>query len=149
MNNIKIINSLLCLIFSFVFLFSNVFSIEAAVPLQINEYEDTVLEEILDPDSPDEQIVACKFTYITVDYGEGEVIWIIGDIDAWIKEESSGFIDCAHGSYEISQDGSSAEIFVTIGRYEDIDGDPILRRYYLCIFVLKLDLFFMSVFITK
>ncbi|MBQ9491715.1 MAG: hypothetical protein IJU86_02955 [Firmicutes bacterium] len=141
MNNIKIINSLLCLIFSFVFLFSNVFSIEAAVPLQINEYEDTVLEEILDPDSPDEQIVACKFTYITVDYGEGEVIWIIGDIDAWIKEESSGFIDysCARASYEISQDGSSAEIFVTIGAYEYIDGDPIPRRYYHLTFELNLD----------
>ena len=71
MNNIKKINFLLCLIFSFVFFFSNVFSVEATT---VNIYEDVVLEKILDPKYPDGQVVVCKFTYMTVDNGKGEVI---------------------------------------------------------------------------
>ena len=116
MNNIKKINFLLCLIFSFVFFFSNVFSVEATT---VNIYEDVVLEKILDPKYPDRQVVVCKFTYMTVDNGKGEVIWVIKDIKAWTRGKSFGFYYfCTKTSSEISQDGSSAKIFVTIAQYE-------------------------------
>ena len=120
MNNIKKINFLICFIFSFVFFFSNVFSVEATT--HVNTYEDTVLEKILDPKYPDREVVACKFTYITVDNGEREVIWAVKDIKAWTRGESFYFYyPCTKTSSEISQDGSSAKIFVTIAQYERIE----------------------------
>lgn len=140
MNNIKKINFLLCLIFSFVFFFSNVFQVEAAT--YVNIYKDTVLEKRLDPEDPDSPVVACKFTYITVDNDEREVIWAVKDIKAWTKKESLHFsYPCTKTSYEISQDGSSAKIFVTIAKYEDVDWWilPVHRRDYDLTFELKVN----------
>ena len=122
MNNIKKINFLICLIFSFVFLLSNVFQVEAST--HVNIYEDTVLEKILDPKYPGGPTVACKFSYITADNGEREVIWAIKDIEAWTKGESIFFYyrySRSKTSYEISKDGSSAKIFITIAKYEKSD----------------------------
>ena len=140
MNNIKKINLLLCLIFSFVFFFSNVFSVEATT---VNIYEDAVLEKILNPKYPGGDVVACKFTYITVDNGEREVIWAIKDITAWnkSKSESCYFIySCTKKSHEISQDGSSAKIFVTITEYDITDWWwPVHRGDYNLTFELSLD----------
>lgn len=142
MNNIKKINFLLCLIFSFVFFFSSVFQVEAAS--YINTYEDTVLEESLDPKYPDKQVVACKFTYITVDNGKGEVIWAIKDIKAWTNEKKTSYFSypCTKTSHEISQDGSYAKIFVTIAEYEHFEEwyrPSVHRRDYNLTFELNLD----------
>lgn len=122
MNIVKKINLLLCLIFSFVFFFSNVFPVEAAT--HVNIYEDTVLEKNLDPKYPGEPTVACKFTYITADNGEREVIWAIKDIEAWTKEELVSFYyvySRSKTSYEINKDGSSTKIFITIAKYKRND----------------------------
>ncbi len=115
MNNIKKINFLLCLIFSFVFLLSNVFQVEAST--RINTYEDAVLETTSGP--KDGEVFACKVTYITIDNGERELVWAITDIKAWIKEREAGYYySCRKTNYEISKDGLSAKIFVTLDKYK-------------------------------
>ena len=115
MNNIKKINFLLCLIFSFVFFFSNVFQVEATTC--IKTYEDIVLETT--PGPKDSKVFACKFTCITLDNGEREVVWAITDINAWRKAYDGDWFrySCSKANYEISEDGLSAKIFVTLDEY--------------------------------
>ena len=118
MNNIKKINFLLCLIFSFVFFFSNVLPVEAAT--RINTYEDAVLETT--PGPKDDEVFACKVTYITIDNGERELVWAIQDIKTWRKayNDDMYYYSCSKADYEISKDGLSAKIFVTMDKYRSL-----------------------------
>ena len=61
MNCVKKVNLLFCLVFSLIFLFGNVFSVQAA--LITNVYDDQVLEQSLDQKHPDKEVVVCNFGY--------------------------------------------------------------------------------------
>ena len=128
MNRVKKVNLLFCFVFSFISLFGNIFPVQAATDItDIHLYEDQVLEQALDPKYPNGEVAVCKFTYITVNNGEQEIIWMIKDIAGWVrnrKRSDDYFYRLLErkSNHEISNDGTSAKIFLTIER----------RKGYLC-----------------
>ncbi len=120
MNNIKKINFLICLIFSFVFFFSNVFPVQA-----VTIYEGQTLEQFLDPKHPDEEIIKCEVLYTTKNQNELKVIDKIEHTDFKVTNipwprNISGTSGCCYDRknihYLIGDDGTSAKIFLTIER---------------------------------
>ena len=143
-NSVKKVNLLLCLIFSFIFLFSNVFSVQAATDVtNIHLYENQ-LEQPLYAKYPNDEVAVCKFSYITVNNGEQEIIWRIQDIDGWIKNNRHP--DIYHyrllgrkSNYEISEDGTSVKIFVTMERYKEFFIFPFREKEFNLTFEFKVN----------
>lgn len=124
MDSIKKINLLFYLFFSFIFLFVNIFSVQAEPAIHV--YEDQVLEQSLDPKHADKEVVACSFCY-TIQNNDGrEVIVSIDNIKVWMRNHGDGSDTHTYGPYlyefydicsEISNNGSYAEIFISIWRH--------------------------------
>ena len=115
MNCVKKVNLLFCLVFSLIFLFGNVFSVQAA--LITNVYDDQVLEQSLDQKHPDKEVVVCSLDYVTLDDGEQEIILDIKDINGWVRNSQlDNWYRCLGSNYKISDDGLSAKIFMSVYR---------------------------------
>lgn len=128
MNNIRKINLFLCLVFSFIFLFGNIFSVQAATDTHI--YIEQELKQFLDSGNANKEVIVCNFSYTTIDIddgnGEREVILSINDIKGSV--ENPGWYDFGRGvngpyiyefhdiGYEVSKNGLSAKIFMNVWR---------------------------------
>ncbi len=115
MNCVKKVSLLFCLVFSLIFLFGNVFSVQAA--LITNVYDDQVLEQSLDQKHPDKEVVVCSLDYVTLDDGEQEIILDIKDINGWVRNsQPDNWYRFLGSNYKISDDGLSAKIFISVYR---------------------------------
>ena len=113
MNSIKKINLWFCLIFSFIFLFGNVFSVQAE-----SIQEQQTLQQCIDPKKYPNEIAECK-VYYRVKNGE-KMIWTIGEREfKMVKEpwyQHSDDYKFGPSNVKISADRKSAKIFVTLTR---------------------------------
>ena len=136
MNSIKKINLLFCLVFSFVLLFSSVFSVQAAeaikerqiLPPYIGPNVEIVgfmlrqqtLQQCIDPEEYPNEIAECVVDYRVKNYINEGIIWEFGEIEfrmakkPWYQRQ----YDYKFGpsNVKLSADKKSAEIFVTLTR---------------------------------
>ena len=118
MNSIKKINLWFCLILSFIFLFGNVFSVQAE-----SIQEQQTLQQCIDPKKYPNEIAECKVCYRVNNKnnnGGEKIIWTIGKREfSMVEKPLYQFqYDYKFGpsNVKISADGKSAEIFVTLTR---------------------------------
>ena len=136
MNSIKKINLLFCLVFSFVLLFSSVFSVQAAeaikerqiLPPYIGPNVEIVgfmlrqqtLQQCIDPQEYPNEIAECIVYYRVKDDANGKIIWTIGQREFRMAKEPwyQSKRDYVFGpsKFEISRDRKTAKIFVTVSR---------------------------------
>lgn len=118
MNSLKKINLLFCLVFSFMFLFSNIFSVQAE---SIQEQQS--LQQCIDPKEYPNEIAECKVYYRVKNInnnGGKKIIWTIGERNFSMKKSpwymSQDDYQFGPSNVRISADRKSAEIFVTLTR---------------------------------
>ena len=123
MNNIKKTNLLFCLVFSFVFLFGGVFSVEAS---EVTNETQSIINCIDQKEFPDE-IIECKLSYTAQHIrndGERKIIWEIKNIEfnvakrPWYMWDSLYRFD--HTNATIGSNKTSAKIFVSVYRKSGI-----------------------------
>ena len=119
MNKIKKINLLFCLIFSFIFFFGSVFSVQAGGVVQ----DSKVMKQCIDQNEYPNEIVECVVNYTTQDirnHGEKKIIWNVDNVEfrmerkAWYRSKSDYIF--GPSNFEISSDRKTAKIFVTVSR---------------------------------
>ncbi len=118
MNSIKKINLLFCLVLSFIFLFGNVFWVQAE-----SIQEQQTLQQCIDPKEYPKEIAECKVFYRvknTDNGGNGKIIWTVGEraFEMAKKPWYQAQYDYVFGpsNVKISADKKSAKIFVTVSR---------------------------------
>ena len=115
MNSIKKINLWFCLIFSFIFLFGNVFSVQAE-----SIQEQQTLQQCIDPKKYPNEIAECIVDYRVKDNNNGKIIWTVGERKfRMVKKPWYQFQDdykFGPSNVKLSADKKSAEIFVTLTR---------------------------------
>ena len=118
MNSIKKINLLFCLVLSFIFLFGNVFWVQAE-----SIQEQQTLQQCIDPKEYPKEIAECKVFYRvknTDNGGNGKIIWTVGERDfnmlekPWYQFQDN--YEFGPSNVKISADRKSAKIFVTLTR---------------------------------
>ena len=109
---------LLCLVFSFIFLFGNVFSVQAE---SIQEQQS--LKQRLDQKEYSDEIAECKIYYRvtnTDNDGNGKIVWTVGKREfkmakkPWYQSQDDYIF--GPSNVVISNDKKSAKIFVTLYR---------------------------------
>ena len=118
MNSVKKINLLFCLVFSFIFFFFYVLSVQAE-----SIQEQQTLQQCIDPKEYPNEIAECKVYYRvknTDNNGGEKIIWTVGERDFNMLEKPwYQFQDdykFGPSNVKISADKKSAEIFVTLTR---------------------------------
>ena len=118
MNSIKKINLWFCLIFSFIFLFGNVFSVQAE-----SIQEQQTLQQCIDPKEYPNEIAECKVYYRVKNInnnGNGKIIWTVGEREFRMAKkpwyQSQDDYRFGPSNVKISEDRKSAKIFVTVSR---------------------------------
>lgn len=118
MNSVKKINLLFCLVFSFIFLFGNVLSVQAE-----SIQEQQTLQQCIDPKEYPNEIAECKVYYRvknTDNNGGEKIIWTIGEREFRMVEkpwyQPQGDYKFGPSNVKISADRKSAKVFVTLTR---------------------------------
>ena len=118
MQKLKRANLLFCLVFSFIFLFGNVFSVQAGTAR-----EEQKLKQCIDQKDYPNEIVECAVDYTVQSIrnnGEKKIIWNINNMEflikekPWYKLESSYEFDNAYA--EIHKNKDFALIHVSVYR---------------------------------
>ena len=112
MNRVKKFNLLFCLVLSFVFLFSSVFSVQA----EDFTHESQSLKLPLDSGGYADEIVRCVVDYTTQNDGEKKIIRSIDKTEFSVWAPFDEYIYEFEHAYEISKNGDSALIYVTVIR---------------------------------
>ena len=112
MNRVKKFNLLFCLVLSFVFLFSIVFSVQA----EDFTHESQSLKLPLDSGGYADEIVRCVVDYTTQNDGEKKIIRSIDKTEFSVWAPFDEYIYEFEHAYEISKNGDSALIYVTVIR---------------------------------
>ncbi len=123
MNKIKKINLLFCLIFSFIFFFGNVFSVQAGGVVQ----DSKVMKQCIDQNEYPNEIVECVINYTMQDirnHGEKKIIWSVDDVKCRIAKHPCYMWDSLYRfnlkDVKICEKKNSALIYVTVYRISGI-----------------------------
>ena len=115
MNRVKKVNLFICLVFSFIFLFGNFFSVHAE-----SVREQQTLQQCIDPKEYPNEIAECIVYYRVKNDGNGKLIWTVGEREfrmaksPWYMFQSD--YKFGPSNVKISTDRKSAKIFVTVYR---------------------------------
>lgn len=112
MQRLKKVNLLFCLVFSFIFLFGSVFSVQA----EDFTHESQSLKLPLGSGAYSAEIVKCVVDYTTQNDGEKKIIRSIDNTEFSVWAPFDEYIYEFEHAYEISKNGDSALIHVTVIR---------------------------------
>ena len=112
MQRLKKVNLLFCLVFSFIFLFGSVFSVQA----EDFTHESQSLKLPLGSGAYTAEIVKCVVDYTTQNNGEKRIIRSIDKTEFFVWAPFDEYIYEFEHAYEISKNGDSALIHVTVIR---------------------------------
>lgn len=121
MKNIKKANLLLCLVFSFIFLFGNVFSVEAAI-----SHESQVMQQCIDQKDYADEIVECVVDYTVQNirnHGERKIIFRLDNTNFRIAEKPLYMWDDLYRfdhKHVVFEGRDSALIYVSVYRKSGI-----------------------------